>query len=109
MKNLFLSLVLIVLIFFSGCVSQVAPETTDKIISACEQKCLEALNANQDLSKGPCLLNPMPEHPDWVCDVAHSPRQDVDNLVENQCSAYGERKATHFVEVDPTCKFIRAM
>ncbi len=45
----------------------------------------------------------------WVCDVAHSPREDVDNLPENQCREFGEGKANHFVEVNPNCEFIKAV
>ena len=56
------------------------------------------------MTNGPCLSNEIVE--DWVCDVAHSPRQAVDDLPENQCPAYGD-KASHFVEVDPDCNFIR--
>jgi len=41
-----------------------------------------------------------------VCDVAHQPRQDVDNDRKNQCDAYHDGRASHFVEVDPTCAFI---
>jgi len=51
-----------------------------------------------DMSDGPCLSNEI--IPDWVADVAHDPRQDVDNLPENQCPAYREGEAHHFVELD---------
>lgn len=60
----------------------------------------------EDLSAGPCLSNEV--IPDWVADVAHSPRQDVDNLPANQCPAYGEGTAHHFVELDPQGNLIRA-
>lgn len=60
-----------------------------------------------DISRGPCLLNPINEYPDWVCDVANSPRQDVDYDPENQCSSYNEGTATHFVEITPECELIR--
>jgi hypothetical protein len=76
----------------------------EKCINACRQ----AMINGKDLSNGPCLLDPIPEVRDWVCDVAHWPRQDVDNLAENQCSSFREGKAKHFVEVDPACNFIRA-
>ena len=79
-------------------------ENPDKIIDTCISACKDT---NIDLSKGPCLLNPIP-NTDWVCDVAHNPRQAIDNLPENQCSAYRSGKAHHFVEVDTQCKLIRA-
>ena len=58
-----------------------------------------------DLSRGPCLGVIKPE---WVADVAHDPRQDVDDEPENQCEAYREGEAGHFVELDPEGKFIRS-
>lgn len=62
--------------------------------------------AGEDLSNGPCLSNEVV--PDWVADIAHDPRQAVDDLPENQCSAYREGKAHHFVELDPAGSLIRA-
>ena len=77
-------------------------------VEKCINACRQAMVAGKDLSNGPCLLNPIPELRDWVCDVAHEPRQDVDNLPENQCSSFREGRANHFVEVTPACNFIRA-
>jgi len=51
----------------------------------------------------------MPQNPDWLCDVAHSPRQDADNRPENQCQSYGSRQANHFVDVTPECGVVRAV
>jgi len=44
---------------------------------------------------------------DWVCDIVHNPRQEVDNRVENQCSAFRENKAHHFVELDQNGEIIK--
>lgn len=60
-----------------------------------------------DFSSGPCLTNNLMAG--WVADIAHNPRQSVDDLPQNQCSAYKEGKAKHFVELDPEGNFIRAM
>lgn len=60
----------------------------------------------RDFSNGPCLSNAL--LPGWVLDIAHHPRQPVDDLPENQCSAYREGKALHFVELDPDGNLIRA-
>jgi len=97
-------LFLISIIFLSGCV-----QTTEKdqAIAACIDLCKSSLAEGEDLSNGPCLSNEIIS--DWVCDVAHSPRLAVDNLAENQCSAYREGLANHFVEVDPSCNFIKAV
>jgi hypothetical protein len=82
------------------------PKPRDQI-DLCIQACREALEAGVDLGVGPCLLDPMPAYPEWVCDVAHSPRiPEIDNLPENQCSAWREGRARHFVEVTPDCELI---
>jgi hypothetical protein len=60
----------------------------------------------EDLSNGPCLSNEVV--PDWVADIAHNPRQEVDDLPANQCSAYLDGTAHHFVELDPEGNLIRA-
>lgn len=79
-----------------------------KVLETCKAICNGELAKNVDLSNGPCLLNPVPNYKDWVCDVAHSPREPTDALTENQCSEYG-KTAEHFVEVFPNCSFIRAI
>ena len=45
--------------------------------------------------------------PDWSVDVAHDPREDVDNQSSNQCQAYRQGKTHHFVELDPNGNLIR--
>jgi len=100
MKKLILLLSLVALL---GCTK--APDAnvaTDLCIKACQ----DALSEGMDLSNGPCLSNEIADN--WVCDVAHSPRQAIDNDPSNQCPAYGV-SASHFVEVDPECNFIRAI
>lgn len=59
-----------------------------------------------DFSSGPCLTNDL--QPGWVADIAHNPREPVDNLPENQCSGFREGNTHHFVELDPEGNFIRA-
>ena len=58
-----------------------------------------------DLSSGPCLSNDL--LPDWVVDIAHNPRQKLDDLPENQCQAFIEGRAKHFVELDLKGEVIR--
>lgn len=55
-----------------------------------------AVDRKVDLSSGPCLGV---VEDDWVADVAHRPRQPVDDLPRNRCPQYGTT-AHHFVEVD---------
>ncbi len=96
----------------SGCLMQTPDKHANshsnlnitKLVSACVSKCEAVKSSGQDLSNGPCLSNDIA--PGWVCDVAHWPRQPVDNLPENQCPAYG-KTAHAFVEVDTNCKPIR--
>jgi hypothetical protein len=58
-----------------------------------------------DFSRGPCLGVVLEG---WVADVAHDPRQDVDDEPANQCEAYRSGVAGHFVELDPAGDLIRA-
>ncbi len=78
---------------------------------ACVELCEAAKAEGMVLSDGPCLSDNNPEWgiENWVCDVAHSPRQSVDNQPENQCQEFRSGKASHFVEVDTDCGFIRAV
>lgn len=102
---------LIVVIVYAHALEEKRITTTSRTLAQnlCEQYCKEKLNESQYfLTVGPCLLNPI-GYGDWVCDVAHNPRLPVDDLPENQCSAYREGKARHFVEVDEKCGLIRAV
>lgn len=104
---MFVGAVLFVTFALYGIMSKnAAPVAVDR----CRALCTEAKEKGIDLSRGPCLSELYPEKwgvPDWVCDVAHAPRQPVDNLPENQCSDFREGRAHHFVEVDENCNVIR--
>lgn len=58
-----------------------------------------------DLSTGPCLTNDL--IPGWVADIVHNPRQALDDLPQNECQAYLEGRAKHFVELDLSGNVIR--
>lgn len=75
---------------------------SDSCISACQNY----LKTGNSLDVGPCLLDPIPET-DYVCDVAHSPRMQIDNMLENQCRTFNDGSVSHFIEVTPDCRFIR--
>ena len=95
----------------AGCGKSASSPEAQKARDACIAECQKRLQNKEDLSKGPCLSDSLPSRviePDWVCDVAHSPRQDVDNQSANQCAAYHDGTAGHFIEVDPACAFIQA-
>ncbi|MBI2595437.1 hypothetical protein HYW46_01735 [Candidatus Daviesbacteria bacterium] len=62
-------------------------------------------NLGVDFANGPCLTNDL--LPGWVADIAHTPRQKIDDFPENQCSAFREGRAKHFVELDPDGNVIK--
>lgn len=72
---------------------------------AAKRAYLKLKKKGADLSAGPCLGIIMK---DWVADIAHSPREDIDNIPQNQCKAYISGKARHFIELSPEGEFIRA-
>lgn len=75
-------------------------------IMKCQELCQSGLStSDESFGTGPCLSNEI--IPDWVCDIAHSPRQAVDNEPANQCSAFREGGAHHFVELDGNCNLIK--
>jgi len=92
-----------------GCASAQAPADTEQAQRACIEECQARLSKSEDLSAGPCLSDSLPSGviaPRTVCDVAHSPRAAVDDERANQCNAFHDGRADHFVEVDPSCAFI---
>jgi hypothetical protein len=113
-------LVLLLILFMfciSGCITQntdnIKAQETDKneineIVQICIQACQTDI-ANLSEQSSSCLLDPIPQYPDWVCDVAHKPRIELDNLQENQCLAFRTGRAKHFIEVTPNCELIRVV
>ena len=86
----------------TGCGGEDAdPET----IRLAQEAYAEAKAGGVDMERGPCLGVIAPG---WVADVAHDPRQPVDDEPENQCEAYRSGEADHFVELDPDGEFIRS-
>jgi len=108
MKKILLLFVLVSLILASGCIEK--EETVKKINTEdlAVQTCIEICEGSElDLNLSPCLSNDLLGDRQWVCDVAHSPRLPMDNLPENQCEAWLNHTASHFVELDPECKLIK--
>ncbi len=100
--------ILVFVVIFNFTTNLFQPRAVANIIETCQTICKGELSKNIDLSNGPCLLNPIPNYEDWVCDVSHWPREAVDGNETNQCSEY-TKTADHFVEVFPNCSFIRAV
>lgn len=82
--------------------------TVTKEAAVTEARALYALKEGQgmDFSSGPCLSDTL--LPDWVADIAHNPREEVDDLSENQCPSYRAGINKHFVELDTAGQLIRA-
>jgi hypothetical protein len=80
-------------------------EADDDTIALAQTAYQRAKARGVDMSRGPCLGM---IKTGWVADVAHDPRQDVDDRPENQCAAYREGRADHFVELDPDGEYIRS-
>ena len=80
----------------------------DQAVAAAREVFANAEASGQDLEQGPCIAEELPDLADWVVDVAHDPRTDVDDDPANQCQRYGEGEASHFVELTPEGELIRA-
>lgn len=89
----------------AGCINE-AKTDQDKAVKLAKELYEQEKAKGTDFEEGPCLSNEI--MPDWVADIANNPRKKVDNLPENQCSAYLEGKAHHFVELDKNGNFVRA-
>jgi len=104
-KLLFFLFLFCIFIALSGCTN--SPAQPKDAAEACQQLCKSALATDLAMPSSACIGNPMQSFPDYVCDLAHNPREAVDDLPENQCSAYREGKAKRFVEVDTNCNVIK--
>jgi hypothetical protein len=62
----------------------------------------------ENLSAGPCIAEQLPGLVDWAVDVAHDPRQAVDDEPAHQCQSYRDGRTHHFVELTPQGQPIRA-
>lgn len=81
---------------------------TDKDLAIAKAKELWRARSlsGDDLSAGPCLTNAAV--PGWVADIVHNPRTAVDDIAQNQCSAYRDGTASHVVELDVSGNLVRA-
>jgi hypothetical protein len=83
-------------------------EDRDRAIAAAQQAYDIAVTRGDDLDVGPCIAEDLPDLADWVVDIAHDPREDVDDNPANQCQRYRDGDAAHFVELTPEGELIRA-
>ncbi|HET8592201.1 MAG TPA: hypothetical protein VFL56_00940 [Solirubrobacterales bacterium] len=96
-------------LLLAGCGGDEPSESEkDQAVAAAESAFEDAEAAGDDLSEGPCISESLPGLDDWVADVAHDPREDVDDDPSNQCRRYRDGEADHFVELTPEGELIRA-
>jgi uncharacterized membrane-anchored protein YhcB (DUF1043 family) len=82
-----------------------ANETAQVAIKKAQDLYQQQKQFKTDFSHGPCLSNDL--QPDWVADIAHNPRNQDDEYPVNQCQAFTDGRAHHFVELDPQGRLIR--
>lgn len=80
-------------------------EGDDEILKNAFNLYIQKKQQGVDFSNGPCLGKIAQ---DWVLDIAHEPRIDIDDDPQNQCKDFRDGKVGHFIEFDPQGKLIRA-
>ena len=100
---------LVAAVVFVGCgADSPSQDVRDRAVNEAMAAYRQAKLDGTDLSRGPCIAEQLPGLPDWVADVAHDPRQPVDDVPANQCRRFRSGQAHHFVELDPSGDLIRA-
>src|SRR5204863_6987723 len=66
----------------------------DRAVIGAMQAYRQAKAAGAELDHGPCIAERLPGLPDWVADVAHSPREPIDDVPANSASATGTARRT---------------
>ncbi|MAF13608.1 MAG: hypothetical protein CMI53_01815 [Parcubacteria group bacterium] len=93
--------------YLTGKVEVAQKKNADRALAIikCKNLCQTKIATNSIIEdESPCLSNEI--MPDWVCDIAHNPRTEVDDDPKNQCSAFRDGTAHHFVELDGNCSTI---
>jgi hypothetical protein len=80
----------------------------ERAIAQAQEAYDQARTAGTNLADGPCIAESLTDLPGWVVDIAHDPREDVDDEPANQCQRYRDGEADHFVELTPEGELIRA-
>jgi hypothetical protein len=109
MRRVCLTPLIALLLFVPACGGDDASESEKDQAVAAAAKAFDAANLSAtDLEMGPCIAERLPGLDDWVADIAHDPRTDVDDDPANQCQRYRDGEAHHFVELTPDGELIRA-
>jgi hypothetical protein len=98
------------LLLAAGCGDEASPGERERAIDLAEQTYEASDGSPEELADGPCLAERIEGAgvEDWVVDIAHEPREPVDDEPENQCARYNDGDASHFVELTPEGEVIRA-
>jgi hypothetical protein len=88
----------------AACGGGPSEQERNRAVAAAEKAYVSAKGRGVDFADGPCLGV---VQDGWVADVAHDPREPVDDRPENQCQAFRSGEADHFVELDPDGNVIR--
>jgi hypothetical protein len=88
--------------------SQVSQSDRDRAVDAAQVAFRNFVATGAPLELGPCVSESLPGLPDWVVDIAHEPRQAVDDDPSNQCQRYRSGQAHHFVELDEHGQLLKA-
>src|SRR3954464_7113754 len=67
---------------------QVTPSASARRGDAAQAIFSQKQAAGEDMSTGPCISESLTDLPDWVADVAHDPREPIDDEPANQCQRY---------------------
>jgi hypothetical protein len=95
----------LVALVLAGCGGGSGTEADQRTIRLAQRAYAKALFDGVDLRRGPCLGV---IKKDWVADVVHVPRNDADDDPANQCAAYRNGDAHHFVELNLQGKYVRS-
>src|SRR3954463_16082364 len=88
--------------------SHVSQSDRDQAVDAAQAAYRQFIATGQPTGPGPCISESLSGLPDWVADVAHSPRLPLDDEPANQCQRFRSGQAHHFVELDENGTLIRA-
>jgi hypothetical protein len=102
--------VLLSVALLAGCGDddELSESERDRAVAGAMRAYERAAATGLDLDRGPCIAETLPGLRDWVVDIAHDPRTEIDDDPANQCRRYREGEASHFVELDPGGRLIRA-
>ncbi len=90
----------------AGLPKSISKSEIDTAINQAKHLYRQEKDKGKDFSNSPCLSDAL--LPNWVVDIVSNPRLPIDDLSGNQCPAYLEGRAKHFVELDPSGNLIRA-